>query len=142
MQRTETDISTGVETVIQTVAWADANGNTQILDAGVIGPAGYSQITDDQYVALLTKPKVPQSVSRFQARAALYQTTTPDGSNLLAKVDALMADPNTTALSKLAWQDAQVFERSSPTVAGMAQVLGLSSTDLDNLFIAAAKIKA
>lgn len=79
---------------------------------------------------------VPASVSRFQARAALYQAGN------LEEVEAIMAQPATPMLTKLAWQDAQTFERSSATVAALAGALALSDADLDALFFAAAAITA
>jgi len=82
------------------------------------------------------KPDVPQAVSRFQARAALHLA------GLLPQVEALMASDVTDALAKLAWQDALLFERHSPTVAAMAAVLGLDETALDALFRQAEQIKA
>lgn len=79
---------------------------------------------------------VPQSVSRFQARAALHQA------GLLDQVEGLMVDPSTPILARLAWSDAQEFKRSSPTIASMAQALGLGDADVDALFISAATIDA
>lgn len=80
--------------------------------------------------------QVPQTVSRFQARAALHIA------GLLDQVNTLMADPETPMLSRLAWQDAQEFRRQSPTVLTMAAALGLSEEDVDNLFITAAQVQA
>ena len=78
---------------------------------------------------------VPNDVSRFQARAALHIA------GLLDDVEAAVAaapDP----LVRIAWADAQSFERSSPTIATLAAAIGLSDTQVDDLFIAAAKIRA
>lgn len=79
---------------------------------------------------------VPTSVTRFQARAALHLA------GLLSTVEAMMSNPATDAIARIAWQDAQNFERSSPTVAGLAAALGLTDAQLDGLFIQAAAIKA
>lgn len=84
----------------------------------------------------LLKPEVPQVVSRFQARAALHLA------GLLEQVEALMQDPETPALARLAWQDAQEFKRQSPTVLAMASALGLTDEQIDELFITAAGIEA
>jgi hypothetical protein len=83
-----------------------------------------------------TGPAVPESVSRFQARVALYQA------GYLQTIDTYMALADTPVLSKLAWQDAQEFRRKSPTVLALAQMLGLTETQLDDLFIFASKVKA
>jgi len=79
---------------------------------------------------------VPQVVSRFQARAALHLA------GLLTAVQTAMDDPATPMLSRLAWQDAQEFRRTSPTVEAMAAVLSLDDAALDALFVAAAEIEA
>lgn len=81
-------------------------------------------------------PVIPQSVSRFQARAALLLA------GLLDDVEALMTAPDTPALAKLAWADAQEFERQSPTIAALAGAVGLTEQDIDALFVTAAGIKA
>lgn len=81
-------------------------------------------------------PVVPQSVTRFQARAALHLA------GMLTAVEAMMKAPSTGALAKLAWQDALEFRRTSPTVLAMAQALNLTEQQLDNLFIQAAGIEA
>lgn len=81
-------------------------------------------------------PAVPQIVTRFQARAALHLA------GLLPQVEALMAHPDTPVLAKLAWADAQDFKRNSPTIAQMAAALGLTETQLDQLFIQASEIEA
>lgn len=75
--------------------------------------------------------EVPQSVSRFQARAALHQ------SGKLAEVETAIAESD--VITQMAWQGAQEFRRNSPTILALGDQLGL---DLDALFIAAAQIQA
>lgn len=79
---------------------------------------------------------VPQAVTRFQARAALHL------GGYLPQVEAIMADPATPALAKLAWQDAREFKRNSPTIAALAGMLGLTDATLDHLFRVASQIDA
>ena len=79
---------------------------------------------------------VPTEVSRFQARAALLQA------GLLDDIEAYMADPATDPFVRLAWQDAQVFKRNSPTVLSLQPLLGLTDGQLDDLFRFAATIVA
>jgi hypothetical protein len=81
-------------------------------------------------------PVIPQSVTAFQAKAALLQA------DLLDEVEALMADVDTPRIVKLAWSEALTFERQSPTVLTLATALGLSSAELDELFVAASEITA
>lgn len=84
---------------------------------------------------ILGRTPTPQSVTRFQARAALALA------GLLDVVEeAVAASPH--PLTRLAWADAQTFERQSPTVANLAAVLGLSAIQIDDLFKTAAGIVA
>ena len=56
-------------------------------------------------------------ISPFQARAALAQA------GLLEAVEALMDDPATPALARLAWQHAQEFRRNSPTLLALTTLM-------------------
>lgn len=96
------------------------------------------KMTEQELAQFLTPAPagVPQSVTRFQARAALHLA------GLLPQVEALMSDPATDALARLAWTDAQEFRRESPTVLGMAASLGLNPEQIDALFTVAAGIEA
>ena len=77
---------------------------------------------------------VPQAVSPLQAKAVLLQQGT------LATVESYV-DAATDPLVKLAWTTAIEFRRESPLLLEIAQGLGWSSSDLDDLFIQAAKIE-
>lgn len=77
---------------------------------------------------------VPQSITRFQAKAALANA------GLLDKVQAMMADTNTPVLYRLAWEEALNFERGSATIKAMSGALNLTDEELDSLFTAAAAI--
>lgn len=91
--------------------------------------------TERQEAAAL-ESRMSVVVSRFQARAALHLA------GLLLAVELVMTSPDTDMLTKLAWQDAQEFKRSSPTVASIAAALGLTDQQLDDLFATAAGIEA
>lgn len=102
------------------------------------------QVIRDELPGELPEPEDPlireregMVVSRFQAKAALLQV------GLLSQVEMLLAggaDP----LAQLAWNEAQEFQRNSPTITYLAShpSIGLSATDLDNLFRLAATIRA
>jgi hypothetical protein len=79
---------------------------------------------------------VPESVSRFQARVALYQA------GYLDAINSLMSSDSVPMVAKLAWQDAQEFRRDSATVAAMAAALNLSEAAIDDLFRSAALVVA
>jgi hypothetical protein len=76
---------------------------------------------------------IPQSVTRFQGKAALMQA------GLLASVEAAVAASD-DALLQLAWDEALTFERQSTMVTGLAAAIGLTEQQIDDLFVAAAQI--
>ena len=76
----------------------------------------------------LTATPVPESVSRFQARAALWQM------GFLDDVEDFMALATTDMLAKLAWRDAQDFRIDSVFVLAIAPLLGFSDAQLADMF--------
>lgn len=81
-------------------------------------------------------PVIPQSVTAFQAKAALLHA------DFLDDVEAMMDAPETPRIVKLAWSEALTFERQSPTVVAMGSALGLTDSELDALFVAGSQITA
>jgi len=77
---------------------------------------------------------VPQVVSRFQARQALAEA------GLLPAVEAAIAQSD--AKTRRAWADVVEFNRASRTVITLSAGLGLSSAQVDALFIVASTIQA
>ena len=78
---------------------------------------------------------VPQSVSRFQAKAALAMA------GLLDQANAAVAASGNIVL-QLAWSEATTFKRNSPGINALAPALGLDDAALDQLFITASGIVA
>lgn len=114
-----------------------ASGGSVVIDSGpefhaavAAGPADYAPPDDTPALA-----PVPETVSRYQARAALHNA------GLLSTVEAAVAAAD-DELIRIAWADATVFRRDSPTILALAEALGLTSTQLDDLFRAAALIAA
>lgn len=116
------------------------------LADGAFIPADMANVDRQEYVIWLSEgntpepadpvtASIPQEVTRFQALAALHLA------GLLEQVDAIMADPATDMLTVLAWKNAQEFKRTSHMVLNMAQALGLSDEQLDNLFVTASTIE-
>ena len=98
------------------------------------------QLTQEEIETILNNQPtpvvvIPQEVTRFQARAALYQ------SGLFEAVEAEITKPETDMMLKLAWQDALTFKRNSSFVTGMATLLNLTEEQLDGLFSLAATIE-
>lgn len=135
----------------------DEHGNpTAFYDPEIhaIIPAECVEISDGQWIDLIssnglgrwidggviiTEPPppvatIPQSISRFQARAALL------AAGRLSDVEAAVAaaDP----FAQLAWAEAQEWRRDSPTLLALAKGIGLTDAEIDDLFIQAAAIRA
>lgn len=106
-------------------------GVMAVMDEATFEAARVTELADRDW-----KRREKMIVSRFQARAALHLA------GLLEAVETLMQSPDTPALARLAWQDAQEFRRTSPTVQTLASALGLTDAQLDELFAVAAGIEA
>ncbi len=82
-------------------------------------------------------PGVPSSVTRRQAKQALLLA------GLLSHVQpALDAIPDATqrGLAQIEWDESLEFDRHRPLLINLATALGLSSAQLDQLFIQAAAL--
>lgn len=75
-------------------------------------------------------------VSAFQAQAALTQAGYMDD------IQVILDDPETDPLTVLAWNKATTFKRTSPTLLELAGLLGLTDTEVDDLFKFATTIEA
>lgn len=84
---------------------------------------------------------VPQAVSRFQGREAMWQTPHGDAS-LFEAAEAVLASSDTPAMYRRAWADLQEFRRDSEMLVAVGSVLGLTASQVDDLFILAASIQA
>lgn len=77
---------------------------------------------------------VPNSVYMWQAKTAIAAI------GKLEQADAAIDASNNPALM-LAWHTAPEISRASPAVTSIGALLGLSATDIDNLFIQAESYK-
>lgn len=82
-------------------------------------------------------PQVPQVVTRRQARQALLLAGRLQ--DVQPAIDAI-ADPLQRGLAQIAWEDSLEFERHDPVLLQLAGVLGVTSAELDALFIQAAQL--
>ncbi|QIW86563.1 hypothetical protein AMA2_4 [Achromobacter phage AMA2] len=86
------------------------------------------------------EPYVPQVVSRFQGREAMWQT--PHGeTTLFEATDVVLAQPETPAMYRRAWAELQEFHYDSEMLIALATTLGLTEQDRKDLFILAGSIK-
>lgn len=81
---------------------------------------------------------VPFSVTRGQALSAIYLSLGKTIDDLVALTTSA-PDPQKT-LMQIDIKERLLFERSNPTLQAMATALGLSSAQLDSLFILAATL--
>jgi hypothetical protein len=79
-------------------------------------------------------PAIPSVVTPYQARVALLTA------GYMPQVEALMADPNVDPNAKIAWEYASGFYRDSPFISTLGAALGLTSEQIDVLFIAASQV--
>lgn len=117
------------------------------IDDGAYIPADPANTDYQQYIAWLAEgntpepyvaspPPIPQSVTRFQALATL------SSAGHLPTIRAHIATLDQDDIVRLAWENASEWERTSPTLAALAAMLGLTDTEVDDLFVAAAQVSA
>lgn len=87
---------------------------------------------NDSHDAESAMARYNRSISPLQARLALIQV------GLMPQVQTMIDGAD--ILTKTAWEFATEFKRSSPLLLSLAVGLGLSTTQLDELFDAAALI--
>lgn len=78
---------------------------------------------------------VPQVVTKRQARQALLLAGRL--ADVQPAIDAI-PDPLQRGLVQIEWDDSQEFQRTRPSLIALASAIGLTSQDLDQLFILAA----
>jgi len=88
----------------------------------------------DAYVIPL--PAVPATVTRFQALAVLA------AGGYLDTVRTYIATLGEDNITRLAWENAADWERTSPTLNALATMLNLTSAEVDDLFVAASQVSA
>lgn len=92
---------------------------------------GYEFVNGEWVEPEIEEPnQVPTTLSSYQAKLALFNA------GLLTSVQSLIDHPDTPTNIKLAWQEGLSFRRDNPMIATIATQLGLSETDIDDLFIA------
>lgn len=99
---------------------------------------GYEWVELHYFAPIIDTPPtpVPAAVTMRQARIALY------GAGLLASVDtAIDALPEPTkTLARIEWEYSNELQRGNALVAALTPALGLTSAQVDALFIQAATL--
>jgi hypothetical protein len=108
-------------------------------EAVAAGPEPYGEASDltdpSAPIYSLAEERAAMVVSRFQAKAALFQL------GLLEKIETLLAGA-ANYIHRLAWDESTEFHRDSPTLNFLAVAAGLSEAELDDLFRLAMTIRA
>ena len=79
---------------------------------------------------------IPSTVTRFQALAVLA------AGGYLPTIKTYIATLGEDNITRLAWENATDWERTSPTLNALATMLNLTSAEVDDLFIAASQVSA
>lgn len=104
--------------------------NAVCIDASIGGSIGDSIVDGAVVPKPAPAPIVPQSVTMRQARLALY------AAGLLNTVETAIASAGQAAA--IEWEYAQEVQRNAGLVPQMASALGMTETQIDDLFISAA----
>jgi len=118
-----------------TPAVLDVDGVTvitpEVVTVTVISPAKTKLEYETEYLASIAKAQVPAVVTMRQARLALLEAT------LLDDVE-LAISTGTDAVMKIEWEYATEVQRDWASLNALSTSLGITSTQLDALFISAA----
>lgn len=85
------------------------------------------------------QPEAPKSCTPAQGLVALFALKSITEDNVLAAIGQI-PDPVQQYTARIGYQRATTWERNSPTMQAMAQLLQLSDEDLDALFNYAAGV--
>jgi hypothetical protein len=93
-------------------------------------------VLNEEFVPV-KKPEVPTSVTKRQGRQQLILM------GLLETVETmieLIPDPTEKQLAESFWNDSSIYERNHPQMISLSQALNISSSELDDIFIAASQL--
>lgn len=127
---------THVNSVINGAAWAGTSLAAIAARDGQIPSLVADWIDAGGVIAPYVAPSaaVPESVTNYQARAALLQA------GLFATVDTMIKTLPVTDPVFQAWEYANNVYRNSPFIVSLGGSLGLTAAQIDGLFILAASI--
>lgn len=131
--RTEISVQTGEFVSIQQIAYRNDANDRIVVDVGKVPPAGFYEFNP---AADPAPAPVPGAITRRQARLALLHA------GKLSPVEsaiATIADPTQQMAAQIEYENA-TWERANPWIDQLGQAVGLSISDIDQLFIAAATL--
>lgn len=119
------------ELLVPGVAWpADREGKEYMLAGSKFVP----------YVLLPSVTQVLQTCTPAQGLVAIFALKNITEDDVLTAISQI-EDPVAQYTARIGYQRATTWERGSPTMQTMAQLLQLSEADLDELFAYAAAVK-
>lgn len=113
----------------------NSTGQTIIADQAfmdAVHPSDYTLLPDAPYT-----PPVPESVTRRQAKQALL--INGKLSLVQTAIDAI-PDASQRSMIQIEWDDSQEFQRNRASVIAIGSAIGLTSSQLDELFVLAATL--
>ncbi|KGH08830.1 hypothetical protein [Comamonas thiooxydans] len=113
------------------IEWPDDRGSQQYM------------LSDGRFVPYVAPPKLAPSPSKCtpaQGLVALFALKDITEDNVLAAIDQI-PDPVQQYTARIGYQRATVWERGSPTMQAMSQLLQLNEEDLDELFTYAVDVQ-
>ncbi|RGE46129.1 hypothetical protein DZC30_05005 [Comamonas testosteroni] len=105
--------------------------------------AGMQAVSEREALALVQQQQLqtkPSSCTPAQGLVAIYALKSITEDNILEAIDGI-PDDVLRYTAKIGYQRATSWERASPTMQVMAQLLQLTETELDNLFAHAATVQ-
>jgi hypothetical protein len=87
----------------------------------------YANAYPEAYLVALQPPQVPQTLTARQAKLVLHYA------GLLASVNAAVSQADQA--TQIEWEYATSVDRNWPTLIAMANAMGLTSEQLDQMFI-------
>lgn len=122
----------------QTIGNIIDGNHITVVEAGQQGWQAFLAMNPDPYVPQpepdpLEAERAAMKVSRLQARKAMRDA------GIFAAVDAAVAASGNDDIQD-AWANAIEFRRFSPTILALSAQIGLTDTQLDDLFRAAAAV--
>lgn len=131
--RTEINVQTGEQTSVQQIAYRDQANNILVLDVDVAPPEGFYEADLSELPEMQV---VPISVTRRQARLALLQA------GILPSVESAISaieDPTEQMAAQIEYES-ELWERRNPWIDRTGFAIGLTTEDIDQLFITAASL--
>lgn len=119
--------------VVNTIEVEDLEVFPNLIDADLGGQIGDAW-DGENFTPAQPLVEVPKSVTMRQARLALLQA------GKLSVVNAAIASMSGAQgdAARIEWEFSNEVRRAQPLVAALASVLGMSSSEVDQLFITAA----